>query len=205
MQYKKYVLIIIGIFIVSFLGSYLLTGTDPYHFMKGLWSPAQTTSVDSMSDSDANHAEHETSAAVGITERAFLEHMIPHHQEAIDTANQVLLRSEHPEVVALAKSIIAAQEKELSDMKAWYQTWYGQPYQNSNAYEPMMRDLSSLRGSDVDRAFLEDMIEHHMEALTTNQQVVPNIEHTQIKTLTANIASSQSEEIITMRILLKQM
>jgi uncharacterized protein (DUF305 family) len=144
-------------------------------------------------------------AIKGISERAFLEHMIPHHQEAVDTANTILARGENEEVKALAKSIITAQEKEISDMKGWYMKWYGTEYKNNGEYKPMMRDLSNLSGNSLDKAFIEDMITHHTHALTTNQQVVPNIEHSEIAALANAIAETQSSEIVTMRILMPQL
>ncbi len=152
-----------------------------------------------------NHTSTTTSPAIGISERQFIEHMIPHHQEAIDTAKQVLARGENPEVKALAENIIVTQEREISDMKTWYQNWYGIEYKDTGLYEPMMRDLTPLSGDKLDRAFVEDMIPHHTHALTMNQQVVPNIEQEEMKVLTAAIAETQSAEIITMRILLKQL
>ena len=140
------------------------------------------------------------------TERSFIEGMIPHHQEAVDTAKQVIARgATTPEVKKLAEGIITAQEKEIADMKAWYKAWYGKDYVDDKSYKPMMRDLSSLSGAALDKVFLEDMIMHHMGALMMAQAVAPYTEHTEVKSLVEAIAKTQSDEIITMRILLKQL
>lgn len=136
-------------------------------------------------------------------EREFLTEMIPHHQEAVDTTRQVLAHgATTPEVKKLVEGIIAAQEKEIADMKTWYQNWYGEAYQDKGTYKPMMRDLSKLSGSALDRAFLEDMIMHHMGAIMMAQSVQSHLEHEELKTLTAHIVSSQSSEITLMRSLL---
>lgn len=50
-----------------------------------------------------------------LTDKQFLEHMIPHHQMAIDTANQILKYTTDPAIVELARNIIWAQEYEI-----WY-------------------------------------------------------------------------------------
>lgn len=138
------------------------------------------------------------------SERAFLEGMIPHHQEAVDTAREVLARGgSTPEIKKLAEDIIVAQEQEIALMKEWYQTWYGEPYTpNPDAYEPMMRDLENLSGAALDRVFLEDMIMHHMGALMMARSVEPHIEHDEIATLTKAIIETQTAEIALMRQLL---
>jgi uncharacterized protein (DUF305 family) len=143
-------------------------------------------------------------AGSATTERAFIQGMIPHHQEAVNTAKQVVARGANAETKKLAENIITAQEKEIADMKAWYKTWYGEDYKDDAKYNQMMRDLTKLSGAELDKAFLEDMIMHHMGALMMAQSVNPYIEHQEIRTLAEGIAKSQSEEIVTMRVLLKQ-
>lgn len=140
-----------------------------------------------------------------LSERQFLQEMIPHHQEAVDTAKIVAQKSENAEVKKLASDIVTAQEKEIADMKTWYKNWYGVDYKDDGNYKPMMRSaLSTLSGNALDRAFLEDMIQHHMGALMMGQSVVANIQHKEVEDLAKAIAETQSSEIITMRILLKQ-
>lgn len=55
---------------------------------------------------------------------AFIDAMIPHHQSAIDAAQRVLNEAQHPELKELAQRIIAAQEQEIEQMKAWREAWY---------------------------------------------------------------------------------
>lgn len=138
------------------------------------------------------------------SEREFITEMIPHHQEAVDTAKEVIARGgTTPEIKNLALQIVAAQEKEIADMKMWYETWYGKPYTAQGTYVPMMRELSLLAGAELDRAFLEDMIMHHMGAIMMAQSVQPHIEHTEVKTLTQAIVTTQTAEITAMREMLK--
>lgn len=140
---------------------------------------------------------------MGISsEKEFLTEMIPHHQEAVDTAKEVLARgATTPEIKTLLEKIVTAQEKEITDMKTWYETWYQTPYTPSGNYRPMMRDLENLSGKEIDRAFLEDMTMHHMGAIMMARSVEPYIEHEEIKNLAKAIITSQSEEIEQMRVL----
>jgi uncharacterized protein (DUF305 family) len=135
------------------------------------------------------------------SEREFLEGMIPHHQEAVDTAKEVIARGgSTPEIKKLAEDIVMAQEKEIAMMKVWYQSWYGKAYvKNADAYKPMMRDLSKLNGASLDEVFLEDMVMHHMGAVMMAKSVQPYIEHTEITNLTKVIVETQTEEILLMQ------
>jgi uncharacterized protein (DUF305 family) len=55
---------------------------------------------------------------------AFIDTMIPHHQSAIDAAQQALQEAKRQEIKDLALKIIEAQQKEIDQMKAWRQDWY---------------------------------------------------------------------------------
>lgn len=140
------------------------------------------------------------------SEREFLEEMIPHHQEAVDTANEVIARGgTTPEIKQLVEAIVAAQEREIAEMKQWYQDWYGEPYEDNENYAPMMRDLSQLSGAELDRAFLEDMVMHHMGAIMMAQSVQPYIEHSEVEELTGAIITTQSAEIQLMQQLIAEL
>lgn len=137
------------------------------------------------------------------SEREFIAGMIPHHQEAIDTAKEVIARGgTTPEIKQLVENIVIAQEGEIAQMKEWYRNWYGEVYADTDEYMPMMRDLSQLSGEVLDRTFLEDMIMHHMGAIMMARSVQPYIEHAEIENLTDAIVTTQSEEIRLMRQLL---
>ena len=63
---------------------------------------------------------HQTSTQFsGNVEVDFLRQMIPHHQGAIDMAKVELAHGKDPEIRKMAEKIIADQEKEIAEMKAW--------------------------------------------------------------------------------------
>jgi len=137
------------------------------------------------------------------SEREFVTGMIPHHQEAANTAKEVLARGgSTAEIRTLAEEIIEAQETEIAMLKEWHLAWYGEAYIVDNSYQPMMRDLSQLSGAALDQRFLEDMIPHHMGAIMMAQSVRPYIEHQEVTDMANAIMTTQTAEIEVMQELL---
>ena len=199
---KHFIISAVGI--VAVIGIVYYLSTEDERSQVGDTMTYEDTSPESTSMGDGDQGEKVVVG--GTVERAFLENMIPHHQEAVDTAKTILNSGQaNTEVNALARAIVTAQEKEIADMKSWYKAWYGVEYVDNESYQPMMRDLTQLSGTELDRAFLEDMIAHHTEALLQAQAVAPAATHPETITLAQTIAETQSNEIITMRMIMKQM
>lgn len=57
-------------------------------------------------------------------DQRFIDAMIPHHEGAVVMAQQVLERSDRPELLELAKEIMTAQEQEIEQMQQWREAWY---------------------------------------------------------------------------------
>ena len=56
-------------------------------------------------------------------DKAFISHMIEHHEGALDMAKLSDSRAKHDEIKQLSRDIITAQEKEISEMKQWQSRW----------------------------------------------------------------------------------
>lgn len=129
----------------------------------------------------------------------YLVHMIPHHQEAIDNAEILKENTEREEMRNFAEDIIRTQSEEIELMENFLNEWY--PDENYEVrYEPMMGNYENLIGNELDQAFLEDMIPHHMEAVMMSQQLLMRelVEHEEVANLAENIRNSQRDEIFKM-------
>lgn len=134
------------------------------------------------------------------SEFEFLIHMIPHHEEAVSTARIMRENTDREEMRDFADEIIITQTEEIEKMNAWLEERYPQRDHDFD-YQPMMRDFSGLEGEELDRAFLEDMIFHHMEAVMTSQQLLSRglAESEEVAALARDIINAQREEIFMMR------
>lgn len=56
-------------------------------------------------------------------DREFIREMIPHHQMAVMMASMLKNGTSRPEMKKLADDIIAAQTKEIDQMRTWLQEW----------------------------------------------------------------------------------
>jgi uncharacterized protein (DUF305 family) len=131
----------------------------------------------------------------------YLVQMIPHHDEAIASARLLAAGTARSEMRQFAASIIATQSAEVAQMKAWLASWY--PGRDTSVvYEPMMRDYTGLTGDALDRAFLDDMIPHHMMAVMMSQQFIARrlAVHGEVEPFAATIRDTQHAEIQTMRL-----
>lgn len=148
--------------------------------------------------------EHQGHEMVTIkSEREFILHMIPHHEEAVSSAGELLSGEVNLRPVReLAESIVLGQSAEIEMMKGWYRNWYGADYQTDDSYSPMMRSLGGLSPAEREKQFLEDMIMHHEMAVDTANQVLRLGINSETKQLAEAIVLTQTEEIRLMKELL---
>jgi uncharacterized protein (DUF305 family) len=141
----------------------------------------------------------------------FIDGMIPHHQGAVEMAQEALTKSQRPEIQQLAQQIVAAQEKEIAELQAWRKAWYPSQDATPMMYDtsmghmmPMtqeMRDSMMMKGDlgtadeQFDLRFINAMIPHHQGAIDMANQALQNSDRSEIKTLAQNIITSQQQEI----------
>lgn len=181
---------------------------------------------DERTSADSGHGATATTAAPAATgstapaafnaaDVAFAQHMIVHHQQAVEMATLAGTRAASPQVKELAVKIKAAQAPEIATMTGWLTQW-GQPTAAPGGgghgadhrsmpgmmSETDMRTLTAASGAAFDRQFLTMMIAHHEGAITMAREETAKGSDPQAKTLAEAIVADQQAEITTMRDLL---
>ncbi|MCF1509806.1 DUF305 domain-containing protein [Streptomyces glomeratus] len=149
-------------------------------------------------------------------EQAFVVGMIPHHRMAMAMAQVELAHGTRPQLKALAQQIVAAQDREISEMAGWLKGWDGLTQAQAAARVPadvwksmraMQADMGAMTshltsmpvGGNVDQAFLEAMIPHHEAAVLVAGTVPGRATHGELTTLARSVVTGQSAEITQMR------
>jgi len=128
------------------------------------------------------------------SDESFIEQMIPHHQEAVDTAKVILARSNNTELKAIAQDIVDSQTAEIEQMRTWYLDWFGGA-PSAGMYMAMMPDLSNLEGEELDQAFIKGMIEHHEGAIEMAEQLKDITKRPELLEMADNIITAQTAEV----------
>lgn len=145
--------------------------------------------------------------------------MIVHHEGAIEMADLAVERASTDEVRDLAEGIAAAQGPEIETMTGWLEAWdeklpddadmggmdHGGMDMEGMDQEEVMAELEGLSGADLDRRFLELMIDHHRGALDMAQEHLDKGAHEDALELSRAIVADQQDEIAVMEEMLTEL
>lgn len=156
----------------------------------------------------ASHADRLGPAGSPTTtapfDQQFIDVMAAHHMMAIEMAKMAQLSATHPQLRALARTIVAAQSREIATFRRLRKRWYGSPQFTTYAMPAiMMRSMgmgpSAIAGlmnsSRFDYVFISGMIPHHAGAITMARWETQQGTHPLLRTLAAKIIRDQATEI----------
>jgi uncharacterized protein (DUF305 family) len=158
----------------------------------------------------------------------FAQHMIPHHQQAIEMSDMVLGKQGiDPRVTELANQIKAAQGPEIQQMQGWLTQWgnpamppmpsgdmsghgnmpgmsgmpttSGMPGMSGMMSDQDMAALQNAEGVEASKLFLTQMITHHEGAITMAQNEIKDGQYPAAVELAKAIVTTQQKEIETMK------
>ena len=131
----------------------------------------------------------------------FAQHMIPHHQQAIDMAAMVPSHTANPALRVVAIHISTDQRAEISILTDMLNEW-GAPTAGPGpmSMEGMVDDatmhrLPSLSGAEFDTVWITAMIGHHQGAVTMAQAELAHGRNPAAKKMARLIINAQQREI----------
>ncbi|MEU8174282.1 DUF305 domain-containing protein [Microbispora hainanensis] len=152
----------------------------------------------------------------------FMQGMIRHHSQALRMTALVAGRSESGDLPRFAKRIEISQQDEIDQMVRWLRARLQQvPSVGSGGghdhgggelmpgmlSEAQFAELEQAKGARFDRLFYEDMIQHHLGALTMVERLFGDGggEESEINQFVTHVDADQRIEIDRMRTLLAGM
>lgn len=119
MQTKPLLYGLIGFFIGGFIVAVAATTFDKPENKETVSNTSSSMSGMSMDDMSADLKDK-----IGDEyDKAFIANMIAHHEGAVEMAQLSAANAKHDEIKQLSEAIIAAQQKEIADMKQWQVNW----------------------------------------------------------------------------------
>lgn len=157
----------------------------------------------------ASSSQKDSAPSHNQADVTFAQHMIPHHQQAIQMSDVVLgKQGVDSRVVTLATQIKAAQGPEIQEMQTWLSQW-GAPtaMADHGAMTGMMSEqdmaaLNQAQGAQASKLFLTQMIAHHQGAIAMAQDEIKSGQNTSAVALAHSIADSQQRQIADMQAML---
>jgi uncharacterized protein (DUF305 family) len=159
-----------------------------------------------------------------VTDAEFLKHMIPHHQVAIDMSKKVLLSTNNPTIIYLARNILYKQSDEILLMENILlsgipnmaspdkDTYIERTNQFSFYYPKESRANKSVCTSHhfdpslihinhklTDNEYLEHMIPHHDIAISMAERVTKNSKNPTMVSFAYDVIGNQRYEIWLMK------
>jgi uncharacterized protein (DUF305 family) len=138
-----------------------------------------------------------------LSERAFLDLMIPHHEMAVEMAEIANEKSANVDVMDVATDVLTQQPWEIKLMAKWRKDWFGvAPDARRAMTEAEMRrygmqhDMAKLEAAKpFPAAFFRAMIPHHQGGITMARELLRTKPRPPIARLARSIIVSQGQDI----------
>ena len=188
-----------------------------------------------MNDYHSLHSSHDSSNPCidELSDIEYLEHMIPHHQVAIDMSNLLILNTSNPVMLELCRQIKIVQNYEIWEMNLMKKGLTDSLSSNDkfkvdklnaktklDLWEPKMSKSSDgdcnplfFKPDDhskhmnnmkiTDKSYLEHMIPHHQVAIDMSKRLLLHTNNTYLIAFCRKLIIDQQGEIYYMNSLLK--
>jgi len=178
-----------------------------------------------------NHSNHNTESGSNpcndkLTEIEYLEHMIPHHQVAIDMSELLEEKSNNPQMLELCRQIIRSQGYEIWEMTMMKRKLSDTMFSNEKGEKPYDKTkleifypkmsaskdgkcnplffkpddhMKHMEHMEItDRSYLEHMIPHHQVAIDMSKRLLLHTNHSYLMEFCRKLIIDQQGEIFLM-------
>lgn len=106
--------------------------------------------------------------------KAFLNEMIPHHQDAVDSSIKIMnnLDITNGQVRIFAANVVDTQTFEISKMKNIYREYLGMEYAPTVSMSMHATTTADLKGDELAKKYTKDMIVHHQKAIDISKDYI---------------------------------
>ena len=178
----------------------------------------------------SNHMNHNNSKSNpctdDLTNLEYLEHMIPHHQVAIDMSELLIPKTKDPKMLILCRNIIRKQGYEIWEMEQMKQKISDTMFDNTefnpvndrtklDIYYPKLSKskdgscnplffkpnahMKHMAGMEItDKSYLEHMIPHHQVAIDMSRRLLLHTNHSYLLVFCKGLIIEQQGEIFYM-------
>jgi len=161
-----------------------------------------------------------------LTNLEYLEHMIPHHQVAIDMSELLIPKTKDPKMLNLCRNIIRKQGYEIWEMEQMKQKISDTMFDNTkfnpvndrtklDIYYPKLSKskdgscnplffkpndhMKHMAGMEItDKSYLEHMIPHHQVAIDMSRRLLLHTNHSYLLVFCKGLIIEQQGEIFYM-------
>ena len=166
-----------------------------------------------------------------LTDIEYLEHMIPHHQVAIDMSELLIPKTNNPLILNLCRNIIRTQGYEIWEMNNMKKRLSDTIFTNDISYKENIKTklerfnpiLSKSKDGEcnplffkpddhmkhmlhmeiTDKSYLEHMIPHHQVAIDMSKRLLLHTNHSYLMEFCRKLIVEQQGEIFLMNNMLK--
>lgn len=122
-------------------------------------------------------------------DQAFIDMMVPHHQQGIAMAEQAVAKANRAEVRQLAQKMIDEQRRDVAEMRDWRRRWFG-----SDSTPPPMMTMDMPAGPEFDRMWLTEIFKHHDMAIASSEITARSSARATVKQKARQMSNAQHED-----------
>jgi uncharacterized protein (DUF305 family) len=163
------------------------------------------TSCDASPGPDHSAGEDTASATHNAADIAFAQHMIPHHQQAVEMAAMVPSRSTNHDLYVMAQHMGPDQQAQIETLTALLEQWgtptnphtgeHGGMTMPGMVDQATMNRLPSLSGEAFDALWIRSMVPHHQGAITmATDEIAAGVNPIAVR-MANSIVTTQQREI----------